>query len=243
MVIVLGSERITIQNISLSEDGRKIEWTNGAMSRYPKIVNFRLQSSSACTVIYKTDTGFILSDYIGSRKEISEELAVKYAKENGISNGKVISKDGKEYISSINGEYNYRGSYTGDKLNIKPLKPLVIENGIKYDYVYYCVTKYKDGVIKHSATRVVDMYWVPEFDTELMELGKYTLAYKHLVHVRLDTDEDIVNFVNKYSSKFNYSIQLLARRDHMTNNNRELLFIIGDADYTVSTVKKQTNRL
>lgn len=93
-------------SLTRTADGVDIKGTNGDLTRYANIdVNGVLVSKPSLVVLFKSQNGFICANYLGAIAELNSKDAVKYAVENGIANGKTVTKDGKHIISSINGEY------------------------------------------------------------------------------------------------------------------------------------------
>ena len=91
---------------------------NGIFERYPKLTeNKKLLSKtgkSPLVIINQLeDKGYTVVDYNGVVKLASTADVVRYAKENSISNGKVVVKDNVEFISSI------AGSYPVEQINIR----------------------------------------------------------------------------------------------------------------------------
>ena len=101
---VLKSGDVKIDNLTIKEG--KISGSNGSIDRLPKIVNNQLIGKSPIIVLEQLgDQGYAVSDFKGSILKINTEDILKYAKINGISNGKIVEKEGTEFISSINGKY------------------------------------------------------------------------------------------------------------------------------------------
>lgn len=103
---VLMSKKAVIENLSLI-DGELVG-TNGSIERYP-VVNRqgKLISDKSPLIIINAieDKGYTVVDYKGVVKKVGVFDVVKYAKEHGIANGKVVLRDNVEFISSIVGSY------------------------------------------------------------------------------------------------------------------------------------------
>ena len=98
--LVLESGTAQIENITI-KDG-VVEGSNGIVKRLPKIVNGRLVGKSPLIVINQIgDIGYTVADYTGKILKLKNDDAIKYAMEQGISNGKLVT----DHISSINGSY------------------------------------------------------------------------------------------------------------------------------------------
>lgn len=241
VINVLASNKVKIQNIGLTDDGKEIEWTNGALERYPKIVHKHIYGRVPCTVIYRTDRGFIVTDHSGRMKEMKESAVIRYAKDNGISNGKIIKKGDTEYISSITGEYKYRENYVGDKLNEEQLKPLAISVHLDDSKVKYNVISIKGEEIKVKETRAIDLTHIEDFSGQLFQFKNYTLCYRHMQRIKLDTSQDIVNFVNNYSNIFNNDIQALAHQAETLSYGEPIEIIMGRNKYNNLSINKKTD--
>ena len=102
---VLKHNQIQIDNLTI-KDGEVIGY-NGSIERLPKLINGQLVGKSPLIVIDQLgNTGYTVSDFKGHILNIKTKDVVDYAKVQGISNGKVVNKDGTEFISAIDGQYN-----------------------------------------------------------------------------------------------------------------------------------------
>lgn len=214
---------MTIENLGLSE--HKIVGTNGAVSRLAQVDMDGIKGKSPLIVVNQLgDKGYTVSDYKGYIIKMSTENALKYAKENGIANGKIVTKDGKSFISAINGTYDkieadnvkISEAYTGKLINNKRslLQILVSmldkEECAKIGYYSannvspYYVISYKDGEIeiKTSHDKLLscskkDIQSTPEYNN-----GKYTLTgrlARYLDINNLDHITDIIDLLYKDS--------------------------------------------
>lgn len=101
---ILISGNVQVGNLKV-EYG-KVTGSNGDIERLPKLVNGRLVGKSPLIIVAQLgDQGYTVSDYTGNIINMDNSYVIEYAKRNGISNGKVVEKDGVEFISSINGQY------------------------------------------------------------------------------------------------------------------------------------------
>ena len=107
---VLGEGKVQIENLKL--EGDRVLGSNGALQRYPVIVNGRLNGKSPLIIICElVNNCYRVTNYLGEIVDIEEQRAIEYSKSEGISNGKIVtSEDGVSHISSI------IGSYKQDKL-------------------------------------------------------------------------------------------------------------------------------
>lgn len=90
----------------------ELSGSNGAFSRYAKLnTNGELtggndgESSPLVVVADLWGEGYAICDFKGRIRLVSKDTALRYAQKNGIANGKVVSRDGEEFISSIQGTY------------------------------------------------------------------------------------------------------------------------------------------
>lgn len=238
---VLASKKCTIQNIGLSESRNSLTWTNGSIGRYPKIVNNKIKGKSSCIILYKTIGGFTISDFLGNVKTVKEEIVIKYAKEHGIANGKSIYKEGREYISSINGEYKYKDNYTGDRLNMTPLKPLAVVKYVGFKGIEYNIIDVKESKISNEVNKELDLTRIEEFSGEIFEYNDCTLAYKYVTQIDLGSVEKIKQFVYKYSSILNADVQAVAHYMYTTPSDSEAVLILGVGNYDYYVKNKRTD--
>lgn len=103
---VLESGKATIENLSIQEGN--LVGANGSIERYPRLNKdgILLNEVSPLIIINQIgEVGYTVVDYKGAVKKARLADVVKYAKEYGISNGKVVMRDNIEFISSISGTY------------------------------------------------------------------------------------------------------------------------------------------
>lgn len=110
MIAVMRSNPDIVINAELVTSG--IVGTNGDLRRYPlvgpgeKYSELTKMFKKPVTIMYKIeDIGFKITDCYGRVIKRSKADAVKIAETYGITNGKVINKDNKKFISAISGEY------------------------------------------------------------------------------------------------------------------------------------------
>ena len=98
-----------VAGIELDKRTGKFTGNNGALNRYGNCFVPNGKNSPLVVLaryVNSGDTiGFCVSDCFGHIKNILEADAIKYANLNGIANGKVTDRGGKQVISSIVGEY------------------------------------------------------------------------------------------------------------------------------------------
>ena len=104
-------KRGEIKIVGLELKGNKVVGSNGSIDRYPIIINKNVPGSSPLIVITQLlmddeILGYKIADWKGSIINSSLSDVVKYAKNNGISNGAVKKVGDKEFVSSISGEYD-----------------------------------------------------------------------------------------------------------------------------------------
>lgn len=94
-----------VENIEIQ--GNKIVGTNGTIDRYPLIINGIPYKKSPLIVLKEMNNGdYMVCDFKGEIVRMRQEDVIKYAEVEGISNGKVVERDGTKFISAINGEYD-----------------------------------------------------------------------------------------------------------------------------------------
>lgn len=104
---VLSKKSTSIENLKI-ESGR-IVGINGAIDRLPKIQNGQLIGKSSLIVLYQLgNEGYQVSDYKGQIINLRTNDVIKYAVNNGISNGKIVEKEGKKFVSAIEGSYEIK---------------------------------------------------------------------------------------------------------------------------------------
>lgn len=92
---------------NLSTTAIEIVGTNGAISRYPLIINGIPYKKSPLIVLKEMNNGdYMVSDFKGEIVRMRSDDVIRYSKTEGISNGKIVVRDGTEFVSSINGEYD-----------------------------------------------------------------------------------------------------------------------------------------
>lgn len=102
----LKEEPDSIANLGI-RDG-KVIGTNGVLDRYTKISQDNQSvSEPRMVVLFRTDSGFIVTDGFGNVTSVSDKGVLELNKKAAVANGKLVSKDGKEFISSIVGEYPF----------------------------------------------------------------------------------------------------------------------------------------
>lgn len=103
---VIKSKKACIANLEVK--GKQVVGSNGSIDRLPEIVHGKLIGKSPIIIIDKIgNEGYTVADFKGSILRLKEADVIKYAKENGISNGKVVNKGGTEYISAIERNYGF----------------------------------------------------------------------------------------------------------------------------------------
>lgn len=95
-----------VENLGLKGD--KIIGTNGVVDRYADIkTNNEIIEKSSIVVLFRTDDGFIVADYMGNVSKVGYDEALKLDNSVGIANAKIVERGGKKVVSSINGEYPF----------------------------------------------------------------------------------------------------------------------------------------
>lgn len=106
LAAVVGSG-LAIDNIAVV--GGELVGTQGSLDRLPDIQLGSAQGANklgALTILNKLgDVGYTVTNNTGKIVSMRTDECVEYSKKNGISNGKVVTKDGIDFISAINGVY------------------------------------------------------------------------------------------------------------------------------------------
>jgi len=105
IIHALSSGAAKIQNVKV-ENG-KVVGTNGSLERYPRIgLNGKLKNKPSMIILNQIgNVGYTVCDYKGVIKKFPTQEVVEYAKKYDIANGKLVSRDNVEFISSITGGY------------------------------------------------------------------------------------------------------------------------------------------
>ena len=95
-----------LEVINLTQQNGKLVGINGAVNRYPLIIDGIPYNKSPLIVLKIMNNGdYIVSDFKGEIVRMSEDDVIRYSETEGIANGKVVTKDGTRFISAISGEY------------------------------------------------------------------------------------------------------------------------------------------
>lgn len=218
---VLSRGAISIENIELV-DGELVG-TNGSIDRLAKIDTNRNPLGETPIVIIDQvgEDGYIIVSYTGYMKQFSTEDILSIAKENGIANGKVITKNNKEFISAIRGSYNRieqsqvkerlqgREAYKGQLLeNKRPLYPLALR-----DYGDMIKIFQSRAIIGTSVGRVIYKYNLPFVEKSdikrgiVCEVGKISLFDTYICKLDLKRKEQLKVLIRALNnSKFRAKI-------------------------------------
>ena len=99
---------VRIDNIGIT-DGN-IKGTQGSLERYGYCnINYRGDKYQPLVILNKLKGGYQVADVNGVIKNVRDSDLIDYAIKIGLANGKVVNKDGNQFISAISGEYNEVG--------------------------------------------------------------------------------------------------------------------------------------
>jgi len=117
---VLTQGKVEIQGIKLDRH-KGLVGSNGAFSRYPSFVVGKTAGQSIIIIGSYDNVGYKIANCNGQMVDIkSEDLIRKLlGKECKIANGKVVDKDGLQFISAISGSYDNLGT---PKIKRQPVK-------------------------------------------------------------------------------------------------------------------------
>ena len=205
--------------------GAKIEGSNGSIDRLPKLVHNQLSGRSPLIIISQLgNEGYKVADFKGCILNLRTKDVVQYAKNHGLANGKIVSKNGKELISAIKGQYHLEDIrdqkfqatkaknrlYTGELLpDIEPLPPIVTRNIESYTVYRYSggdVIKEYTTTLKHKINKR-DIFKGVTYRTK-----HYTLTRKLYRVIDITDAQDRVDFIN-----------LVRIRANKENIERELI--------------------
>ena len=243
---VLAEGKLQIDNLSLKHN--TVIGSNGTIDRLPKVADGQLIGRSALIILSQLDDGgYKVSDYKGTVLNMINTDILKYAKVHGIANGKVVYKDGKEFISSIDGTYamenteskhvtipviekktrvlKNKGLYTGDYItDISPLLPIITS-----------------GIARTSKYNIS----IPEYYILSCKDGKFDIEKNENMLIEITRDEiktDMVPHTNKYTLGGNVFRGLNINNKEHLNDIKELLRITqvrDNIDQAIITLKQR----
>lgn len=234
-----------VENIVISNG--KLVGSNGSIDRIPKILeNGSLIGESSLTIIgCLGNQGYIVSDFKGNIKQASIEDTIEYASKNGISNGKVVTKDNKTFISAIVGTYEL-----AESLNKKSNYQLMQEYQAKqnlvgniFDFRYnketgeISISKYYDIPSREIVT-------IPDFVDELLHTTD-----KHLYEYGIFTNCRYINKIIMHSNIKGRLVGLFARykgdrldlSDFDTSNITDMSYMFDECEATLINLGDKFN--
>lgn len=148
---MIKNHKIENAEVVTSKAGLVLKGTNGVIDRYPVFMNAPagiVQVSHPLIVVSRLADGFVLADGNGNIARLSTTDAVGYFKLQGIANGKLVTQDGKETVSSI------KGNYVEEEGRVNPVVAKEKENKAKYSDDFYRMIekafgKTKAAIIKY----------------------------------------------------------------------------------------------
>lgn len=117
---VLTQGKVEIQGIKLDRH-KGLVGSNGAFSRYPSFVVGKTAGQSVIIIGSYDNVGYKIANCNGQMVDIKSEDLIRKSlgKECKIANGKVVDKDGSQFISAISGSYDNLGT---PKIKRQPIK-------------------------------------------------------------------------------------------------------------------------
>ena len=117
---VLTQGKVEIQGIKLDRH-KGLVGSNGAFSRYPSFVVGKTAGQSIIIIGSYDNVGYKIANCNGQMVDIKSEDLIRKSlgKECKIANGKVVDKDGSQFISAISGSYDNLGT---PKIKRQPVK-------------------------------------------------------------------------------------------------------------------------
>ena len=168
-VILSGGAEIV--NLGIVDD--KVVGTNGSIDRLAGLVKLGTEfvlpegAKSPLVVLNKIENvGYTVADYKGQVKRLPNDVVVEYAETQGIANGKVVTKDGSTFISSISGEYDEtkiaKSKYGGKAIDMSHLglstkkdtstiakeTGQAVSNSIEYKDAFKTISEKQEAVMK-----------------------------------------------------------------------------------------------
>lgn len=173
--------------VNLGIKNNKVVGVNGVLDRYTKISQDNQSlTEPKMVILFRTDTGFIVSDAFGNVSSLSSSSALALNKKFPIANGKVVHKDGTEFISSIVGEYPYIES----KKDKKPeAKILLLSND---DTVNQLVEKFET----HAKDRNIRVIGKLNFKNSSGLLAKLFMAHGMNDYLENGSEKSLLSGVN-----------------------------------------------
>lgn len=173
--------------VNLGIKNNKVVGVNGVLDRYTKISQDNQSlTEPKMVILFRTDTGFIVSDAFGNVSALSSSSALALNKKFPIANGKVVHKDGTEFISSIVGEYPYIES----KKDKKPeAKILLLSNE---DTVNQLVEKFET----HAKDRNIRVIGKLNFKNSSGLLAKLFMAHGMNDYLENGSEKSLLSGVN-----------------------------------------------
>lgn len=140
LINALEKGNITVENLAVvsgeySKENLMIVGTQGSIDRLPSVklsgelVGNKAKKSPLTIVNKLEDVGYTVADYKGAIKFMRVDEVVAYSKEFGITNGKVVTRNGVEFISAINGAYKEGKLKRVNRAKIQARD--IVENGEK----------------------------------------------------------------------------------------------------------------
>lgn len=113
---VVVSGKAPIKGIEYDKASNKLKGSNGAFDRYPALFNGQAFSNSLVIIYSLDDKGYVITNFMGKTCSAPTNKVVEYANKVGIANGKVVTKEGKQYISAICGSYTNKPASSDNQL-------------------------------------------------------------------------------------------------------------------------------
>lgn len=123
---VLAQGNVEIQGIKLDRH-KGLVGSNGAFSRYPSFVVGKTAGQSVIIIGSYDNVGYKIANCNGQMADIKSEDLIRKSlgRECKIANGKVVDKDGSQFISAISGSYDNLGTSKIKRQSVKkkPVQP------------------------------------------------------------------------------------------------------------------------
>ena len=164
----LRAGKVQIDNVALQNNG--LAGTNGNLNRLPQLTNGLSLKLNSVTIIGKVEgVGYLVCNFEGDVKFFKTQELIEYAKTGMISNGKVVTNGGMQYISAIKGQYNVV------KIDKKSIKIQALE---RFNRVQNAIGKIFDFEINYTNGDIFITKYYDTPDREVVEIPDFVVGFK-----------------------------------------------------------------
>ena len=164
----LRAGKVQIDNVALQNNS--LVGTNGNLNRLPQLTNGISLTLDSVTIIGKVEgVGYLVCNFDGDVKFFKTQELIEYAKTGMISNGKVVTNGGMQYISAIKGQYNVV------KIDKKSIKIQALE---RFNRVQNAIGKIFDFEINYTNGDIFITNYYDTPDREVVEIPDFVVGFK-----------------------------------------------------------------